>query len=52
MTDDLHTLTEKELLAEIVQELRCNTELLGNLLDETGDFHQTVKEDIWNRQPW
>ena len=50
--NELSALTENELMTEMILELRKSTRLLIYLIDETGDFYMTVKEDIQNRQLW
>ena len=49
MQNDLQSLTEKELLAEIVQELRCNTEAVENLQSIAANIYDLQKEAMWDR---
>ena len=52
MQNDLQTLTEKQLLAEQVQELRYNTEAVENLQSIAANIYDLQKEAMWVRQPW
>ncbi len=52
MTNDLQTLTETQLLAELVQELRCNTEAVKYLQDIAAEIHSLQKEMAWDRTGW
>ncbi|MBQ2448858.1 MAG: hypothetical protein II270_02365 [Peptococcaceae bacterium] len=51
MQNDLQTLTEKQLLAELVQELRYNTEAVENLQSIAADIYDLQKEAMWDRNP-
>lgn len=51
MQNNLHTLTERELLAELVQELRYNTEAVENLQTITANIYDLQKEGMWDRTP-
>ena len=52
MNNDLHTLTETQLLTELVQELRCNTEAVENLQSIAANIYDLQKEAMWDRHPW
>ena len=52
MNNDLQTLTEKQLLAELVQELRYNTEAVENLQSIAANIYDLQKENMWDRTPW
>ena len=52
MLNDLQSLTEKQLLAEIVQELRYNTEAVENLQSIAADIYDLQKQAMWDRTPW
>ena len=51
MNNDLQTLTETQLLAELVQELRYNTEAVENLQSIAADIYDLQKEAMWDRNP-
>ena len=52
MQKDLQSLTEMQLLAELVQELRYNTEAVENLQSIAADIYGLQKEAMWDRNPW
>ena len=52
MNNDLQTLTETQLLTELVQELRCNTEAVENLKAIAANIYDLQKEAMWDRHPW
>ena len=51
MNNDLQTLTETQLLTELVQELRCNTEAVENLQSIATNIYDLQKEAMWDRHP-
>ncbi|MBQ2014059.1 MAG: hypothetical protein II242_02650 [Peptococcaceae bacterium] len=51
MQPNLQTLTETQLLAELVQELRCNTEAVENLQSIAANIYDLQKEAMWDRSP-
>ena len=51
MNNDLQTLTEKQLLTELVQELRYNTEAVENLQSIVANIYDLQKENTWDRTP-
>ena len=51
MQNDVQTLTEKQLLTELVQELRCNTEAVENLQSIAANIYDLQKEAMWDRSP-
>ena len=51
MQNTLHTLTGKQLLTEVVQELRCNTEAVENLQAIVANIYDLQKEAMWDRSP-
>ena len=50
--NDLLALSQQELLAELVLELRQTTEAVETLQDITADIYTLQKEMAWDRQPW
>ena len=50
--EDLLALTENEVLAEVILELRQNTEAVENLQDIAADIHDWQKQETWDRNPW
>ena len=51
MQPNLQTLTEKQLLTELVQELRYNTEAVDNLQSIAANIYDLQKEAMWDRSP-
>lgn len=51
-SENLSALTEKQLLAELVQELRYNTEAVENLQDIAAEIHSLQKELAWDKTAW
>ena len=51
MQPSLQTLTATQLLAELVQELRCNTEAVENLQSIAANIYDLQKEAMWDRSP-
>ena len=49
---ELLAMSRKELLAEIVLELRQNIDAVESLRDETGDLYTIVREIAWDRNVW
>ena len=50
--ENLQTITEKQLLAELVQELRSNTDAVEHLQDIAAEIHSLQKELAWDRAAW
>ena len=49
---ELLAMSRKEMLAEIVLELRQNSNAVENLRDEIGDLYTIVREMAWDRNVW
>ena len=50
--EELLAMSEKELLAELILELRQNTDAIEELRDIHADTHGLLKEAIWDRTGW